>query len=72
MIEQGTHNNKWISIDEAWLYCTCSFENGYSDWRLPTQNEHANSKYDIWGWTSFWLSKDNVGQLNVVYPVRDL
>ena len=40
--------NRRLTLDEAWLYCACLFEDRYSDWRLPNADE-ANDMLDaVW------------------------
>lgn len=43
------------TYDEAWLYCACSTEDGYSDWRMPTSNEiDSCRRTEKWEWEWCW------------------
>ena len=40
-----------LSYDEAWLYCACLFEDGYSDWRMPSYVERIQYiHHDLYIW----------------------
>ena len=40
--------NRRLTLDEAWLYCACLFEDGYSDWRLPNVDEADDMLDAVW------------------------
>ena len=71
------HTHKSLRYDEAWLYCACLYDDGYSDWRLP-----ANAEVNLWDehtidkYVPLWLSDDKpyTYRRNATYnsiPVRD-
>ena len=59
--------------DEAWLYCACLYESGYSDWRMPFSAEYA-ALPEITS-NTWWFDKDITWELypqKRIHPVRDM
>ena len=44
-----------LGYDEAWLYAACCFDDGYSDWRIPTYDEANTTDKSI---LSMWLEEN--------------
>ena len=68
MIERAVRL-KAVPFDIAWLYCACLYDNGYSDWRMPTAIE-AEGK----GWYDSdveWCDR-YLHSTYTVLPVRDV
>ena len=75
MIELGT-KSKLLPFDEAWLYCICLCENGYSDWHMPNYDEYydcnMNDTLTGYGWVDDGTKPEEtlVELIDVVIPVR--
>jgi hypothetical protein len=66
MIEFAPRSEKYMTYDEAILYCSFCDYNGHRDWRMTTFDEYY--EFDISGW---YLNDPASGQYTVV-PVREV
>lgn len=53
---------RFRNLDDAWLYCVCSFQDGYSDWKMPERWDISRKTYPDYenstAW-NFWFDDDN-------------
>ena len=68
-IKIGPVSSRFITYDQAVLYCTFCRHDGYSDWRLPTWAEYCD--LDIIGWYEVSSDTINKATKRVVFPVRN-
>lgn len=47
-IDFGTKHKGPLTYDIGWLYCACLYENGYSDWRLPNDDDDDYGNEAVW------------------------
>lgn len=50
IVERSENSVFSCMYDIAWLYCACSYEGGYSDWRIPTPTESSNFRINDCTW----------------------
>ena len=71
-LEVGPVSSKFLTYEEAVLYCTFCEHGGYTDWRLPTWAEYCYLPSLI-GWYELPSAPIPAYQLStsrVVFPVR--
>jgi hypothetical protein len=71
MIVEAPVLQRWLSYDEALLYCQFCNHDGYADWRIPTFSEWLNEMTDL----NAWHQGRMIGAWGAtwfVVPVRDV
>ena len=67
--------NRRLTLDEAWLYCACLFEDGYSDWRLPNVDEADDMLDAVWEQlddiNGFYWTDQYIRYTYYAVPMRD-
>lgn len=73
MIEQATTKRRYITYDEAWLYCATCTHKGHYDWRMPTKLEHSVRRYKPLILGQWYERGDyNISYRTYITPVRDV
>jgi hypothetical protein len=69
MIDIAKQSAVWVLYDQAWLHCLTLVHNGHKDWRLPTEDEYRDYKFnEAWYNDDPW--RDDVSKWYSI-PVRD-
>lgn len=72
MIALAPMSRKLMTYNEALMFCAFCNHDGYTDWRMPTGDEHAHC-FDVIGWHLLDPEyADGLTYTSVVVPVRDI
>jgi hypothetical protein len=64
MIVEAPMLKRWLSYDDAVLYCQFCNHDGYTDWRMPTHSEWLNEM----GATNCWHQERTIS--GIYHPVQ--